>query len=225
MGRWAWIQHTVATASGRQTCGPAADIERHDRLGGRSGSVQRTSCQRRQPGHPAGGSEIQFVDDTCEELARFWRLAAAQSGQQHRCGTVETGQDRISEPSISQFRAGTTCLPLSNCLAPTNPVLPKAFANCVWTDYWADFILRRAKGVDHQSLAYSIDNPTTAMNTHEEEAHMNIKGGPIFWFVLAIVVYLIYKAPTDVSRILGAAGHAFVAIGNGAQSFLEALLR
>lgn len=54
---------------------------------------------------------------------------------------------------------------------------------------------------------------------------MKITGGPIFWFVLAIVVYLIYKAPNDVSRILAAAGHAFVAIGNGTQSFLEALLR
>ena len=103
--------------------------------------------------------------------------------------------------------------------------LETSITNCVWTDYWADFILRRAKGIDHQSLAYLVDNPTSAMNIHEEEARMNIKGGPIFWFVLAIVVYLIYKAPTDVSRILGAAGHAFVAIGNGVQSFLDALLR
>jgi hypothetical protein len=46
---------------------------------------------------------------------------------------------------------------------------------------------------------------------------------PAFWIVVVIVIFVIYKAPTDVSAILRLVGQILVAIINGLGAFLRAL--
>jgi hypothetical protein len=44
---------------------------------------------------------------------------------------------------------------------------------------------------------------------------------PLGWLILALVVYLVYKSPSDASAILGGLGHVFVAIGNALEVFIH----
>ena len=50
-----------------------------------------------------------------------------------------------------------------------------------------------------------------------------IRGTWLFWLILAMVVYLIWLSPVTASHVLGDAGHAFVSIGNGIETFLDNL--
>lgn len=52
---------------------------------------------------------------------------------------------------------------------------------------------------------------------------MKISGRPLFWFVIAMLVYLIWSAPTEMSAALGGIGSAFAAVGNGIAAFVGAL--
>jgi hypothetical protein len=46
---------------------------------------------------------------------------------------------------------------------------------------------------------------------------------PAFWIVAVIVIFVIFKAPTDASAFLRLVGHILVAIINGVGAFLRAL--
>lgn len=45
-------------------------------------------------------------------------------------------------------------------------------------------------------------------------------GSPGFWLILALVVFLIWKAPLAVSALLEDLGHIFAAIGDGLAGFI-----
>jgi hypothetical protein len=47
-----------------------------------------------------------------------------------------------------------------------------------------------------------------------------ISGRPLFWFVLVLLIYLVWRAPQQMSAALGALGTAFVAIGEGMAAFI-----
>lgn len=52
---------------------------------------------------------------------------------------------------------------------------------------------------------------------------MRISGRPLFWFVIVMLVFLFWRAPQQMSAVLGGLGHAFVTIGDGIASFLGSL--
>lgn len=52
---------------------------------------------------------------------------------------------------------------------------------------------------------------------------MRIVGRPLFWLVIALVVFLFWKAPEPMSAVLGGLGHVFGAIGNGLAKFLGSM--
>ena len=56
-----------------------------------------------------------------------------------------------------------------------------------------------------------------------DELPMRIAGRPLFWFIIALLVFLFWRAPQAMSAVLGALGHAFVAIGDGFAAFFSAL--
>ncbi len=52
---------------------------------------------------------------------------------------------------------------------------------------------------------------------------MRISGRPLFWFVVVMLVFLFWRAPQEMSDVLGGIGRAFVAIGDGIAAFIRAL--
>jgi hypothetical protein len=52
---------------------------------------------------------------------------------------------------------------------------------------------------------------------------MKVMGRPLAWAIVAIVVYLLWRAPQPMSAILGGIGHIFAAIGHGFAVFLSKL--
>jgi hypothetical protein len=52
---------------------------------------------------------------------------------------------------------------------------------------------------------------------------MKIAGRPLFWLIIALLVFLFWKAPQAMSAVLGGLGRAFIAIGNGLAAFFSAL--
>lgn len=48
-------------------------------------------------------------------------------------------------------------------------------------------------------------------------------GGPIFWFIIVILLYMAYKAPTTLSDLIGSIFHLIGTIGNGVVQFLNHL--
>jgi hypothetical protein len=54
---------------------------------------------------------------------------------------------------------------------------------------------------------------------------MKVSGRPLFWFVLVLLIFLVWRAPQDMSSGLGAIGRAFVAIADGIAAFIHALTR
>jgi hypothetical protein len=52
---------------------------------------------------------------------------------------------------------------------------------------------------------------------------MRISGRPLFWFVVVMLVFLFWRAPQQMSAVLGGLGQAFFVIGNGIASFLANL--
>jgi hypothetical protein len=54
---------------------------------------------------------------------------------------------------------------------------------------------------------------------------MNVRGGPIFWAIVILLVYLAAKAPGTLSALLNAIGHALVVFAHGVAAFLDSVLR
>jgi hypothetical protein len=52
---------------------------------------------------------------------------------------------------------------------------------------------------------------------------MTIIGRPLYWFVIVMLVFLVWRAPEQMSAVLGGIGSAFVAIGDGFAAFLGEL--
>lgn len=52
---------------------------------------------------------------------------------------------------------------------------------------------------------------------------MRIAGRPIFWFIVALILFLFWKASEPMSALLGGIGHAFSVIGNGFATFLGSM--
>lgn len=52
---------------------------------------------------------------------------------------------------------------------------------------------------------------------------MKISGRPLFWFIIALLLFLFWKAPDPMSAVLGGLASAFVSIGNGVAEFLSSL--
>jgi F0F1-type ATP synthase assembly protein I len=50
---------------------------------------------------------------------------------------------------------------------------------------------------------------------------MRVAGRPLSWLIVALVVFLLWRAPGPMSAILGGLGGIFLAIGNGLASFLS----
>jgi hypothetical protein len=47
----------------------------------------------------------------------------------------------------------------------------------------------------------------------EDDQSMRIRGGPIFWLVIALLIFLFWKAPQPMAVLLGGLGHIFVVVG------------
>jgi hypothetical protein len=56
-----------------------------------------------------------------------------------------------------------------------------------------------------------------------DEQPMKVIGRPLAWAIVAIVVYLLWRAPQPMSAVLGGIGHIFAAIGHGFAVFLSKL--
>jgi hypothetical protein len=54
-------------------------------------------------------------------------------------------------------------------------------------------------------------------------AMFRIAGTTLFWVVLAMVIYLIYKSPEHVSQFIAGAGHLFTKVGDGIETFVDDL--
>ena len=52
---------------------------------------------------------------------------------------------------------------------------------------------------------------------------MKISGRPLFWFLIALTLFLFWKAPQTMSNLLSGIGGLFVGIGNGVAQFLGQL--
>ena len=52
---------------------------------------------------------------------------------------------------------------------------------------------------------------------------MKISGRPLFWFLIALILFLFWKAPGPMSAVLGGIGGTFAAIGSGFAKFLSSL--
>jgi hypothetical protein len=52
---------------------------------------------------------------------------------------------------------------------------------------------------------------------------MKVSGRPLFWFVIALVLFLFWRAPGPMSAMLGGIAHGFASIGNGVATFLSSL--
>jgi hypothetical protein len=52
---------------------------------------------------------------------------------------------------------------------------------------------------------------------------MKISGRPLFWFLIALILFLFWKAPGPMSAVLGGIGGTFAAIGTGFAKFLSNL--
>jgi ABC-type transport system involved in multi-copper enzyme maturation permease subunit len=52
---------------------------------------------------------------------------------------------------------------------------------------------------------------------------MTIIGRPLYWFAIVMLVFLFWRAPQQMSAVLGGIGTAFVAIGDGIASFIAEL--
>ena len=48
-------------------------------------------------------------------------------------------------------------------------------------------------------------------------------GGPIFWLIVLVLLYMAYKAPQTLSALIGSIFHLFGTIGNGFVQFLHNL--
>ncbi|MGO9078300.1 MAG: hypothetical protein ACLQDY_04585 [Streptosporangiaceae bacterium] len=53
---------------------------------------------------------------------------------------------------------------------------------------------------------------------------MRIAGRPLFWLIAALVIFLLWRAPEQVSGLLAAIGHLFAAIAEGIARFLGAIV-
>jgi hypothetical protein len=51
----------------------------------------------------------------------------------------------------------------------------------------------------------------------------SIVSRPIFWVLIALLIFVVYKVPADVSAILRTAGHVVVVLINGFGTFLGKL--
>ncbi len=52
---------------------------------------------------------------------------------------------------------------------------------------------------------------------------MTIIGRPLYWFVIVMLVFLVWRAPEQMSAVLGGIGSAFMAIGDGIAAFITEL--
>jgi hypothetical protein len=46
---------------------------------------------------------------------------------------------------------------------------------------------------------------------------------PVFWALIALLIFVLYKVPADVSDILRTAGHVIIVLVNGFGTFLGKL--
>jgi hypothetical protein len=52
---------------------------------------------------------------------------------------------------------------------------------------------------------------------------MKVSGRPLFWFIIALILFLFWKAPGPMSAVLGGIAGGFASIGNGVAAFLSSL--
>ena len=52
---------------------------------------------------------------------------------------------------------------------------------------------------------------------------MKISGRPLFWLIIVMLVFLFWRAPDQMSAVLGGIGGAFVAVAEGIAAFLGSL--
>ncbi|HEY2443773.1 MAG TPA: hypothetical protein VGI31_11600 [Streptosporangiaceae bacterium] len=52
---------------------------------------------------------------------------------------------------------------------------------------------------------------------------MKIAGRPLFWLIIALLVFLFWKAPEPMSAALSGLGHAFAVIGDGLAKLLGSM--
>ncbi|WP_380118131.1 hypothetical protein [Dactylosporangium cerinum] len=52
---------------------------------------------------------------------------------------------------------------------------------------------------------------------------MNVSGRPLFWVILALILFLFWKAPGPMSAVLGGIASGFASVGNGVAAFLSSL--
>jgi hypothetical protein len=52
---------------------------------------------------------------------------------------------------------------------------------------------------------------------------MKVSGRPLFWFIIALILFLFWKAPGPMSAVLGGIAGGFASIGNGVATFLSSL--
>jgi hypothetical protein len=50
---------------------------------------------------------------------------------------------------------------------------------------------------------------------------MKISGRPLFWFVVALILFLFWRAPGPMSAVLGGIVQGFASIGDGVAKFLS----
>jgi hypothetical protein len=52
---------------------------------------------------------------------------------------------------------------------------------------------------------------------------MTIIGRPLYWLVIVMLVFLVWRAPQQMSAVLGGIGSAFMAVGDGIATFIAEL--
>jgi hypothetical protein len=51
----------------------------------------------------------------------------------------------------------------------------------------------------------------------------SLVGRPLFWAIIALLLFVVYKVPADVGAILRVVGHVVVVLVNGFGAFLSKL--